>query len=204
MRLVHCIETGGQSAFLTADAGLGKSTVLRRVLAETRSVRRRCFLMSCPRDGTLLLGHAGGASGGTRRSRAEPPDMLARDRTVISTRIDSGHSRRHRHRRLRECQQRSAARHRFAGQSLDRLEHTIDDRSGRATQPAQACGRSPALGRLRLDSNRSRDRRRSAISSPSSRVPAATTRFSHLARSRGCTVCARAFLEASSNLPHAV
>lgn len=56
MRLVHCIETGQRNAFLTADSGLGKSTVLRRVLAETRSGRRRCVLMSCPREGDLLLG----------------------------------------------------------------------------------------------------------------------------------------------------
>jgi type II secretory pathway predicted ATPase ExeA len=56
LRLMHCIETGERSAFLTADAGLGKSTVLRRVLAETRSGRRRCVLMSCPRGRDLLLG----------------------------------------------------------------------------------------------------------------------------------------------------
>jgi type II secretory pathway predicted ATPase ExeA len=56
LRLLHCIETGGRSAFLTADSGLGKSTVLRRVLEQARSGHRRCVFMSCPLHEDLMLG----------------------------------------------------------------------------------------------------------------------------------------------------
>jgi type II secretory pathway predicted ATPase ExeA len=54
-RLVHSVETAERSAYLIADAGLGKSAVLRRVLAEVRAPGRRCVLVSCPREGALLL-----------------------------------------------------------------------------------------------------------------------------------------------------
>ena len=56
-RLIHSIETQERRAFLTAGAGLGKSTVLRRAFAETQSPRRRFVLASCPRDGTVLFAH---------------------------------------------------------------------------------------------------------------------------------------------------
>jgi type II secretory pathway predicted ATPase ExeA len=55
LRLVDCVESGQRSAYLTADAGLGKTTVLRRVLVETRNVRRRAVLVSCRREADLLL-----------------------------------------------------------------------------------------------------------------------------------------------------
>ena len=54
-RLVHTIESADRMAFLLADAGLGKSTVLRRAFDETRDLRRRFVLVSCPRDETLLV-----------------------------------------------------------------------------------------------------------------------------------------------------
>ena len=47
-------KPAGQARDLIADAGLGKTTVLRRVLAEARSPRRRCILASCPREADLL------------------------------------------------------------------------------------------------------------------------------------------------------
>ncbi len=54
--LFECIRSGGRGAELIAEAGLGKTTVLRRVFAEVRSPRRRCILMSCPREADLLPG----------------------------------------------------------------------------------------------------------------------------------------------------
>jgi type II secretory pathway predicted ATPase ExeA len=54
--LADCVQTGQRGALLTAEAGLGKTTVLRRVLAEARNPRRRCVLVSCPREGGLLPG----------------------------------------------------------------------------------------------------------------------------------------------------
>lgn len=54
-RLIHTIESAEPRAFLTADAGLGKSAVLRRAFAEMQSPRRRFAVVSCPRDGTLLF-----------------------------------------------------------------------------------------------------------------------------------------------------
>ena len=55
LRLVHCAQAAGRSAFLTGDAGLGKSTVLRKVLAQVRGPRVRCVSLRCPRESTLLL-----------------------------------------------------------------------------------------------------------------------------------------------------
>ena len=40
---------------LTADAGMGKTTVLRRVFAQVHDPRRRCVLVSCPHDPDMLL-----------------------------------------------------------------------------------------------------------------------------------------------------
>jgi MSHA biogenesis protein MshM len=55
-RLIHSIENADRRVFLTADAGLGKSAVLRRVLAMARNPRRRCVLVSSPSEGALLPG----------------------------------------------------------------------------------------------------------------------------------------------------
>ncbi len=54
--LSECVRSGGRGAELVAEAGLGKTTLLRRVFAEVRSPRRRCILMSCPREADLLPG----------------------------------------------------------------------------------------------------------------------------------------------------
>ena len=54
-RLIHTIETGERRAFLTAAAGLGKSTVLRKTVTEMQSPRRRFGLVSCTRHGSLLF-----------------------------------------------------------------------------------------------------------------------------------------------------
>ncbi len=54
--LAECVHTGQRGARLTAEGGLGKTTVLRRALAEVRNPRRRCVLVSCPRQGGLLPG----------------------------------------------------------------------------------------------------------------------------------------------------
>src|SRR5947207_10625334 len=54
-RLVDTIETGQRRAVLRAGAGLGKSSVLARALAETRSPWRRAVFLSSPSDGAGLL-----------------------------------------------------------------------------------------------------------------------------------------------------
>src|SRR5262249_17320313 len=54
-RLVATVEAGDRKAVLRADAGLGKSTLLARVLTETRSPTRRAVLCSSPTDGATLV-----------------------------------------------------------------------------------------------------------------------------------------------------
>jgi type II secretory pathway predicted ATPase ExeA len=53
--LIHTMETAERMAYVTADAGLGKSTVLRKAFAEVQSPRRRMARTSCTREGTLLI-----------------------------------------------------------------------------------------------------------------------------------------------------
>jgi len=53
-RLVYTIESGQRLAVLRADAGLGKSTVLRQALAEARQAGRRIALASDPIDAVGL------------------------------------------------------------------------------------------------------------------------------------------------------
>ena len=54
-RLVHTIESGQRLAIVRAPAGLGKSRVLARALAEMRSPSRRVAPLSSPIDGAGLL-----------------------------------------------------------------------------------------------------------------------------------------------------
>jgi general secretion pathway protein A len=54
-RLVHAIETAQRQVFFSAEAGLGKTTVVRRAISETRSPRRRMVLMRLPVDRSLLV-----------------------------------------------------------------------------------------------------------------------------------------------------
>ena len=54
-RLVHTIEAGQRLAIVRAPAGLGKSRVLARALAEVRSPSRRVAPLSSPIDGAGLL-----------------------------------------------------------------------------------------------------------------------------------------------------
>ena len=54
-RLVFAIESGQRRAVFAAPAGLGKTAVLRRAVAEVRDPRRRLASVSCPHDGTLLF-----------------------------------------------------------------------------------------------------------------------------------------------------
>ncbi len=53
-RLVHTIEAGHRLALLTAPAGMGKTLVLRRALAEARDPGRRLALATSPIDGAQL------------------------------------------------------------------------------------------------------------------------------------------------------
>jgi MSHA biogenesis protein MshM len=53
--LVFAIETTQRRAILAAASGLGKTTVLRKALAQAHSPRRRFASVSCPNDGILLL-----------------------------------------------------------------------------------------------------------------------------------------------------
>src|SRR5689334_16476007 len=60
-RLLHAIEAGERLACLRAPAGLGKTTVLDRALAEARGPGRRIAKAVGPPDGTsLLIALAGG------------------------------------------------------------------------------------------------------------------------------------------------
>jgi type II secretory pathway predicted ATPase ExeA len=54
-RLLFSVETSQRWAILAGPAGLGKSTVLRKVLLESQSPRRRFASIVCPPDGELLL-----------------------------------------------------------------------------------------------------------------------------------------------------
>jgi len=54
-RLVQTIESGQRFAMLCASAGLGKSRVLSRALAEAKNPSRRIALARAPIDATLLL-----------------------------------------------------------------------------------------------------------------------------------------------------
>jgi type II secretory pathway predicted ATPase ExeA len=54
-RLIYSVETSQRRVILAAPEGLGKTTVLRKALAEIRSSGRRFALVSCPRDGVQLL-----------------------------------------------------------------------------------------------------------------------------------------------------
>jgi len=54
-RLVHTVEAGERLAILRAAAGLGKTTVLARALAELRSPARKIARISSPHDGEALL-----------------------------------------------------------------------------------------------------------------------------------------------------
>jgi hypothetical protein len=54
-RLVHVIERSQRRAVLTAAAGMGKSTVLRKALVETQSTRRRFARVPCPWQGGHLF-----------------------------------------------------------------------------------------------------------------------------------------------------
>ncbi len=54
-RFVHTIESGQRRAIVQAAPGRGKTVVLARALAETRSPARRAALVSSPTDGISLL-----------------------------------------------------------------------------------------------------------------------------------------------------
>src|ERR1700761_6208542 len=54
-RLVDTIETGQRLAVLRAGAGMGKSTVLTRVVAETRRPGRRFVRVAAPVDGPSMI-----------------------------------------------------------------------------------------------------------------------------------------------------
>ncbi len=74
-RLVDTIETGRRRAVLRAGAGLGKSLILARALAETKSPTRRAAFVSSPTDGATLLAGLAHALGrhipaGASRGRA--------------------------------------------------------------------------------------------------------------------------------------
>jgi type II secretory pathway predicted ATPase ExeA len=54
-RLVYAIERAERQIVFRAEAGLGKTTVLRAAIAATRSARRRFALIRAPADRTQLL-----------------------------------------------------------------------------------------------------------------------------------------------------
>ena len=56
LRLVYSIEQGRRDVVFSAAAGLGKTVVLHRALAESRTPGRRVALIQAPSDGGLILG----------------------------------------------------------------------------------------------------------------------------------------------------
>jgi type II secretory pathway predicted ATPase ExeA len=62
-RLVDTVETGRRRAVVRSAAGLGKSTVLARALAETRNPSRRVVRVSSAVDGAGLFAGLAGALG---------------------------------------------------------------------------------------------------------------------------------------------
>jgi type II secretory pathway predicted ATPase ExeA len=54
-RLIRTIESAERRACVTAEAGVGKTAVLRRAFDEARDPRRRFVLLPCPPEGTLLV-----------------------------------------------------------------------------------------------------------------------------------------------------
>ena len=91
-RLVHTIETCLRLIVFTAPAGMGKTTVLRKVLAETRNPRRKFATITCPPDGTLLFMLLGERLG-NRLGRE--PDRLkswrALDRSIRAASLQGTH-----------------------------------------------------------------------------------------------------------------
>lgn len=73
-RLVHAIEASQGPGVLVAGAGLGKTTALRRALAEARSARRRVALATNPLDGPSLWSELA--------DRLGAPPAPARDRAA--------------------------------------------------------------------------------------------------------------------------
>jgi len=74
-RLVHAIEASQGPAVLIAGAGLGKTTTLRRALAESRNARRRVALATNPLDGLSLWNELADRLGA-------PPAEPSRDRAA--------------------------------------------------------------------------------------------------------------------------
>jgi general secretion pathway protein A len=62
-RLVYSIDRAQRSITFVAEAGLGKSTVVRQALQATRSPRRRAVLIHPPSEGRQLLGALADALG---------------------------------------------------------------------------------------------------------------------------------------------
>jgi type II secretory pathway predicted ATPase ExeA len=56
LRLVYSIEQGRRDVVFSAAAGLGKSIVLRRALAQSRSPGRRMVLIEAPSDADEIVG----------------------------------------------------------------------------------------------------------------------------------------------------
>ncbi len=54
-RLSYMIETSRRQIVFHAPAGMGKSTVLRKVISEIRNPRRKVVAIPCPTEGTLLF-----------------------------------------------------------------------------------------------------------------------------------------------------
>lgn len=53
--IAHAIDRGERSLALVAEAGLGKTTVVRRAIVETRDPRRRPVVLNAPSERTSLL-----------------------------------------------------------------------------------------------------------------------------------------------------
>jgi type II secretory pathway predicted ATPase ExeA len=91
-RLVHTIETSWRRIVFNAPAGMGKTTVLRKALAESRNPRRKFASIACPPDGTLVF-HALAERLGNRPGRQ--PDRLkswkALDQSIRAASLQGTH-----------------------------------------------------------------------------------------------------------------
>jgi type II secretory pathway predicted ATPase ExeA len=86
-RLVHVIESAQPRACFSAAAGLGKTTVLRKAFAETKSPRRRFVAVGSLRDPSQLwklLAERLGARFGREGGRADAWNALERALRVLS------------------------------------------------------------------------------------------------------------------------
>jgi general secretion pathway protein A len=91
-RLVYSIERGERFITLFAEAGLGKTTVVRRAMQETRNARRRFILVDAPLERAPLLGLLADGLGLPFREGSDPEQIWrSLVRAVRSAALEGSH-----------------------------------------------------------------------------------------------------------------